>query len=835
MQIPSDQRFYLESADQLESEIHRLQLALPLDKDATSLGQGMALGGRLIVNRFCARAMEGGDAEAPGGPSALTLHRYVRLARGGYGLICTEPTAVDPRCRRDPHQLFLSGQTAPAFATWVDAMRAASAEEGHEPALLFLNLDDAGMATGDVAAATACYVEAARTAGVAGFDGVEIRCESDVALADIEAASNGAAADPARFDTVQLRIDDVVQAVRAACPALLVAVRLRAYTARNQPLGFGTDPADYRVFDPTFPARLVRRLKDRGVCLLDMTANHPALRGGLGSAASRNPVLPGGYPHEHPLAALERVIAIAGALRDAASGMVVAAGGFSWLRQFMPAVASGAIRDGFLDIVALDRYALAYPDAPADWSALHRLDPYRCCIQCDACGELLRAGSRSGCVLQDRDVYGPAYRGRHDAERLMEEARRCHRCNPAPCQRSTPGALDIPGFMRAYACGDIQRAGRLLRAQQVLPEMCAELAPYSASGERDCIETVLHGTAVAIRDLQYSAAYRTRADGMAAIRLPPRATGRRVMVAGGGPAGIAAAATLLEHGHSVTLLERSGMLGGVPERLIPATRFGGSQAEIDVLLEPARRAGRLDVCLNTALGTDVSVKDASRGSDALLLAVGLWKEHTLGSGNGIYSGLDFLERRKAGPRTVIRGTAVVLAGGDCAMDSACLLKADGADPLVILFGGSRSEMHWCMEEAWFAQPGVHARMLCRPVGYQLDMHGCVTGVRVIPMEPETGGGAHDLAGGEFIVAADMVVEAMGLTVADDVRAAFPSLSFGEDGLLLGTGPGACHTGMDGVFAAGALVNGGASVPQCVEEGIRVAGEIHNWLTRSGSS
>jgi dihydropyrimidine dehydrogenase (NAD+) subunit PreT len=273
----------------------------------------------------------------------------------------------------------------------------------------------------------------------------------------------------------------------------------------------------------------------------------------------------------------------------------------------------------------------------------------------------------------------------------------------------------------------------------------------------------------------------------------------------------------------------------VPERLIPATRFGGSRTEIEVLLEPARRAGRLDVRLNTALGTDVSVKDACRGSDALLLAVGLWKERTLGAGNGIYSGLDFLERCKAGTLRVPRGPAVVLAGGDCAMDAACLLKAAGADPLLILFGGSRSEMHWCMDDAWFAQPGVHARMLCRPVGYQLDGQGCVTGVRVIPMDPEAGGGARDLAGGGFIVGADMVVEAMGLSVADDVRAALPSLSFGEDGLLHGTGPGVCCTGMDGVFAAGALVNGGASVPQCVEEGIRVAGEIHNWLTGSGPS
>jgi len=833
MRIPADQRFYLEHEEQLVSEIRRLGVALSLDAVGGFLADGLSAGGCRISNRFCARMADGGDAEKDGAPSALTTRRCVALARGGFGLICTEPVAVDAVSRRHSRQLLLCGETAAAFAALIAAMRESASKECLPAPRVFLQIDDAAMMAAASETEGLSYALAAQAAAAAGFDGMEIRCESPAALEDIESAA-ASADDPSPFDVASLWITDVVHAVRTACPEMPLAVRLCVYTARGNPTGFGTDADDFRLFNPEFPVRLARRLSRLGVCLLNMTANYPAHRD-IPETAAANPIPPDGFPHEHPLAALARVIAIARHLRGAVPGLAVAAGGFSWLRQWMPAVAAAAIRDGALDMVALERFALAYPDAPADWFRDLRLDPYRCCIQCGACGEMRRAGIRAGCVLQDRDTYGPLYRGLHRNDRLIEDASRCHRCVPAPCSRSTPAGLDIPGFMRAYARGDVRRAGRLLRARQVLPEMCALLSPYGASGERDCIETALSGTAVPIRDLQYSAACQTRDDEVAAVRLPLQESGWRVAVVGGGPAGIAAAATLLERGHAVTLYEQSGALGGVPERLIPATRFPGAREEIATLLAPAIREGRLEVRLNSTLGRDVTVEEVRQGGDALLLAAGLWKERSLGTGSGIYSGLEFLEMAKTGGGRNFSGRAVLLAGGDCAMDAACMLKGLGADPLTILFGGVRADMHWCMEESWFAQPGVHARMLCCPVGYRLDDAGHVTGVRFVPMEPDAGGGAHELPGSECVLAADLVVEALGLEVTDAFRAAFPQLDFTAGGLLRRPDETAFGTGVDGVFAAGALINGGASVPQCVEEGRRAAAEIHEWLGRRAKS
>jgi 2,4-dienoyl-CoA reductase-like NADH-dependent reductase (Old Yellow Enzyme family) len=61
-------------------------------------------------------------------------------------------------------------------------------------------------------------------------------------------------------------------------------------------------------------------------------------------------------------------------------------------------------------------------------------------------------------------------------------------------------------------------------------------------------------------------------------RRPPAAPRKRVVVAGGGPAGLKAAAVAAERGHEVTLYERSGQLGGqvLLAQLLPRrAEFGG--------------------------------------------------------------------------------------------------------------------------------------------------------------------------------------------------------------------------------------------------------------------
>ena len=93
--------------------------------------------------------------------------------------------------------------------------------------------------------------------------------------------------------------------------------------------------------------------------------------------------------------------------------------------------------------------------------------------------------------------------------------------------------------------------------------------------------------------------------GREAAVLPPRlGPGRRVVVVGGGPAGLQAAVTATERGHRVTLLERHARLGGQ----IPAAASVPTRAELlDITRNLVAATARLGVEVRTGCEATVEV------------------------------------------------------------------------------------------------------------------------------------------------------------------------------------------------------------------------------------
>ena len=89
----------------------------------------------------------------------------------------------------------------------------------------------------------------------------------------------------------------------------------------------------------------------------------------------------------------------------------------------------------------------------------------------------------------------------------------------------------------------------------------------------------------------------------------------------------------------------------------------------------------------------------------------------------------------------------------------------------------------------------------QPLGYETDSADHVSGVRL----------RHTELGLETVLPVGLVIEAMGLQVADGLRD------------MLASHPA-------GVYTAGALVNGGASVGHCVAEGLAIADAMHRDLS-----
>jgi YcaO-like protein with predicted kinase domain len=361
---------------------------------------------------------------------------------------------------------------------------------------------------------------------------------------------------------------------------------------------------------------------------------------------------------------------------------------------------------------------------------------------------------------------------------------------------------DLAKLARAIDRDDTSEAFARIRSVCVLPEMCASLCP-GLSVSMPVAANPDDGTPVAtLRDVYAGVARQAREKGLTRLTLPTAPTGNQVAIVGGGPAGISCAISLLEQGHEVTLYERGHQVGGVPQLLIRNSRYPGAQREIDAILQPGLQADRLHVMLGHTLGETLTLLTLRSEYDAVLVAAGLWEEHSLGCAKGVIGGLSFLADAKSGQRRSMPPRVVVLAGGDSAMDAAAVANELGASELTIIFDGKLADMHWHMPETWFNESGARCMDCTRVIAYNTDESDRLVSIKTADANSAT----------EQLLPTDLVIESMGLGMDETIREA-------------------CTTERDGVFTAGAVINGGASVGKCVAEGMQAATQIDQFLQK----
>ncbi len=828
MPLARYQPFYLDNLDALRAEIDRLAVDIPVSPEHAVLGEPLPDFRIPLPNRFCSLPVAGLDAEADGSPGPLTFHRYQRLAEGGFAIIWIEAATSGPAA--PPNRLRLAEDTLDAFTEFTETLRSATLSRGARHPALILQLITPWEAPtlpsdSEISRHLDSIVQAATLAARAGFDGVDIAATANTLPHALLSARERGGRFGGSFENRIRFLTEAVSRIRVGHAELAIASRLLAFSASRG--GFGVNRDDHRRPDTAEPSWLARILRDAGLDLLGLACASPRL---LGPPESRplDPISDSGIPDEHPLQTLARRLDIARTLRTAVPGLPVVGAGFSWLRQFLPDVAATAVADGTMDIVGLSRAALACPDAPARILGRDGLTPDSACIVCFACSEMSQNGGPVGCPIHDPETYGPEFRRQHrfSSSRLAAAARRCHLCEHAPCTAASRTGTDIPGFIEAFRTGDTRRAFEIIQRTDPLPETTARLTPGWLHSEGACIETTLTGKSLPILDLQLSIAWRARHRNETGIRIPDGKSGKRIAIVGAGPAGLAAAIRLLELGHNVEIFERSDTLGGTPELLIPVSRFPGTRPEIDAILAPALDAKRLRIHHGRELGADLTLDTLRRDADAVLLATGLWQSSPLSAAprpDGVLDALSFLASAKQNNPATVPPRVAILAGGDTAMDAARAAEQLGAEEIFIVFGGPRSEMHWHMAEDWFAEPGRHAMIHCRPLGYQTAPANRLRALRI----------RHTALGADATLAVDLVIEAMGLEPAATLRAALPGIEFNEHGLVAPPPPADSSltslTSLPGIHAIGALVNGGASVARCIAEGTAAAKQIHTSL------
>jgi glutamate synthase (NADPH/NADH) small chain len=335
---------------------------------------------------------------------------------------------------------------------------------------------------------------------------------------------------------------------------------------------------------------------------------------------------------------------------------------------------------------------------------------------------------------------------------------------------------------------------------------------------------------------------------LASEPLPP-VTGKKVAIIGSGPAGLTAAGELARKGHQVTIFEALHETGGVLRYGIPEFRLPNDiiDNEVDRLL-----AIGVTVECNVIIGKTLTLEQLREEFNAVFIANGAGLPVMLkipGENlKGVYSANEYLTRvnlMEAGRNPdaatpIIRGSRVaVIGGGNTAMDCVRVAKRLGAERAMIIYRRSETEMPARDEEIKHAkEEGVEFIMLTSPVGIDGDAAGWVESLRCQKMElgaPDTSGRRKPipLAGSEYDVAVDVVVNAIGTRANPLLTATAPDLVLNRWGNIVIDENGT--TSIQGVYAGGDIVRGGATVILAMGDGKEAAAAIHKYLETGKTS
>ncbi len=241
-------------------------------------------------------------------------------------------------------------------------------------------------------------------------------------------------------------------------------------------------------------------------------------------------------------------------------------------------------------------------------------------------------------------------------------------------------------------------------------------------------------------------------------------------------------------------------------------------------------------------GAEKLLKD---GFDAVFLAPGLWDAATIKPEGkdieGLYSSVEYLaalrDGRFAEMEKKIKGkTVAVIGGGSVAMD--CIesaVRLDAQD-VYLIYRRSYSQMPAEPDERIEAQEaGVHFLLLNQPIDYVTDKKNRLKGLKLVRTrlgEPDESGRRRpvEIKGSEWIMDADIVIEAIGNKAPDDSPGWYPNVKV-DDKKLVQVDAETGKTSVDGIFAGGDIVRGPALVVQAVQDGKVAARAIKDYLAK----
>ncbi len=426
-------------------------------------------------------------------------------------------------------------------------------------------------------------------------------------------------------------------------------------------------------------------------------------------------------------------------------------------------------------------------------------------------------------------------------EQAMEEAQRCLHCPTKPCISGCPVSVNIPDFIEQVKNGEFEKAYQIIHQTSSLPAVCGRVCPQETQCESKCVRGV-KGEAVAIGRLERFVADWHREHVKDALEKQP-SNGHKVAIVGAGPAGLTCAGDLAKKGYQVSVFEALHVAGGVLMYGIPEFRLPKEivQHEINGLKEMG-----VDIQTNTVIGRTESVDDLFEdGYESVFIGSGAGLPNFMNMPGenlkGVYSANEFLTRcnlmkaYKEDADTPIQHPkrAVIVGGGNVAMDAARCAKRLGVEEVTIVYRRSMEELPARKEEVEHAQEeGIKFQLLTNPVQVLGDEEGWVKGIECVSMElgePDASGRRRpkEIKGSNFVIDIDCMIMAIGTSPNPLIRSTTGGLDTNRKGCLVADEHGA--TTREGVFAGGDAVTGAATVIMAMGAGKTAAKAMDEYI------
>ncbi|MBQ9273130.1 MAG: putative selenate reductase subunit YgfK, partial [Mogibacterium sp.] len=388
-------------------------------------------------------------------------------------------------------------------------------------------------------------------------------------------------------------------------------------------------------------------------------------------------------------------------------------------------------------------------------------------------------------------------------------------CFHAPCSGGCPIEQDIPAYLEAMEQGRTEDALKIILEKNALPFTTGTLCPHTCADR--CMRNH-YESALRIREVKLMAA-EAGFDKVLPELKAAEASGKKVAVIGGGPAGLATASFLSRAGADVTVFEKNDKMGGVPRYVIPGFRISDDALDNDVALCSAYGA---KMVTGREIASVQELKD--EGFSDIVVCIGAWAHGRKALKYGEeYDALDFLQKVKAAPGSLDLGKdVVVIGGGNTAMDVARAAKIQpGVENVRLVYRRDRRNMPADEEELVMAiEDGVEFMELLAPEGVENGMLKCEKNVLG---EPDASGRRSPAGTGEFCeVPASTVICAVGERVKSDLYEGAGAKLDDRGKVIVDEN---LMTTVPGLYAAGDCRRGPATVVKAIADAQTVTAAI----------